>query len=107
MPTSEYWTVFELAAYGAILSSRSPVGNSTIFVILLQRVSENRFKSVYGTGNEKEKKLTSFVRDPNEIFVAERILTDSKIFRKALNGKTFRTFSSGFAFGACWHLVTI
>lgn len=45
MPFKEYCTDDELAAYGAIFNSRSPVGNSTIFVNLLQRVSENRFKS--------------------------------------------------------------
>lgn len=47
MPYNEYCTVDELAAYGAIFNSRSPVGNSTIFVNLLQRVSENRFKSKF------------------------------------------------------------
>lgn len=45
MPYNEYCTDVELAAYGAIFNSRSPVGNSTMFVNLLQRVSENRFKS--------------------------------------------------------------
>lgn len=45
MPYNEYCTDVELAAYGAIFNSRSPVGNSTIFDNLLQRVSENRFKS--------------------------------------------------------------
>lgn len=46
MPYKEYCTEAELAAYGAIFNSRSPVGNSTMFVSLLQRVSEKRFKSV-------------------------------------------------------------
>lgn len=46
MPYNEYWTDVEFAAYGAMFRSRSPVGNSTIFVILLQRVSEKRFKSI-------------------------------------------------------------
>lgn len=46
MPYNEYKADDELAAYGAMFSSRSPVGNSTIFDSLLHRVSENRFKSV-------------------------------------------------------------
>lgn len=45
MPYKVYCTDVELAAYGAMFNSRSPVGNSTIFVNLLQRVSEKRFKS--------------------------------------------------------------
>lgn len=45
MPYNEYNADDELAAYGAIFSSRSPVGNSTMFDNLLHRVSENRFKS--------------------------------------------------------------
>lgn len=46
MPYNEYNADDELAAYGAIFSSLSPVGISTIFDSLLHRVSENRFKSV-------------------------------------------------------------
>lgn len=70
MPYNEYCTVDELAPYGAIFSSRSPVGNSTMFDNLLQRVSENRFKSIY----RKEK---------NYILVFQFLISCSRYLRIA------------------------
>lgn len=52
MPYNEYNADDEFAAYGAIFSALSPVGNSTIFDSLLHRVSEKRFRSDENRSNE-------------------------------------------------------
>lgn len=75
MPYSEYNADDELAAYGAIFSSLSPVGISTIFDSLLHRVSENRFKSVnLGVKGELRKTECVCVSNGFKLFIFSSVL---------------------------------
>lgn len=76
IPYREYLADDEFAAYGAISNPFSAVGNSTIFVNLLQRVSEKRFKSLtkYNLNKSQKKKWHDFVYTYEWLNILENVV---------------------------------